>query len=165
MTKYGIPSAMNARKTNSSSYSLVEMSTLSNQGVRDNTPLTIVSYKLNGHNYIQWRQSVLMYVSGKGKGNYLTGAATPPKRTDMKFKIWKDENNMVASWLVNSMTNNIGENFLLYDATKEIREAVKETYSANENTTELFEIKSIQHDLRQGDMHVTQYFNLPTRHW
>jgi hypothetical protein len=36
---------------------------------------------------------------------------------------------MVMSWLINSMTNKIGENFLLYETIKEIWEAVRETYS------------------------------------
>ena len=72
---------------------------------------------------------------------------------------------MVMSWLINSMNNDIGENFLLYRTAREIWEATKEAYSNNENTSELFEIESILHDLRQGELSVTQYFNTLTRHW
>ena len=66
---------------------------------------------------------------------------------------------MVMSWLINSMTNDIGENFLLYGTTKEIWNAAKEMYSNNENTSELFEVESVLHDFRQGELTVTQYFN------
>jgi hypothetical protein len=66
---------------------------------------------------------------------------------------------MVMSWLINSVTNEIGENFLLYETAKEIWDAARETYSSSENTSELFEIDAAMHDLHQGDLSVTQYFN------
>ena len=58
-----------------------------------------------------------------------------------------------------------GENFLLYETIQEIWEAVTETYSSSENTSELFAIESILHDLQQGDLIVTQFFNTLTCHW
>ena len=72
---------------------------------------------------------------------------------------------MVMSWLMNSMINDIGKNFLLYGTTKEIWDATKEAHSINENTSEFFEVESILYDLYQGDMSVTQYFNTLTCHW
>ena len=42
---------------------------------------------------------------------------------------------------------------------------MRETYSKGENTSKLFKIESILHDLRQGEMTVTQYFNTLTRYW
>ena len=36
-------------------------------------------------------------------------------KEDPKFKGWKVENNMVMSWLINSVNNDIGENFILYE--------------------------------------------------
>ena len=63
------------------------------------------------------------------------------------------------SWLINSMVNEIGENFLLYDTAQEIWEAARQAYLHVENTSELFEIESLLDDLKQGESHVTQYFN------
>ncbi|KAF7835635.1 Retrovirus-related Pol polyprotein from transposon RE2 [Senna tora] len=37
----------------------------------DATPVLITGHKLNGQNHLQWRQSVFMFVCGKGKDNYL----------------------------------------------------------------------------------------------
>lgn len=78
---------------------------------------------------------MLTYVSGKGKDDFLTGITAPPEKKNLKYKLLKAENNMVMSWLINSMTNDIGENFLLYNTAKEIWEAVKETYSTNEKNS------------------------------
>ena len=107
----------------------------------------------------------MMFVCGKGRDDYLTDVAAPPNKDDAGYKSWKTENNMVMSWLINLMTNEIGENFLLYSTAKEIWDAARETYSSSENTTELFEAESILHDLRQGDSSDTQYFNSLTHYW
>lgn len=47
------------------------------------------------------------------------------------------------SWLLNTMTNEIGEKFIYYDTAKDMWNAVKETYSNVDNTFAIFEIKSI----------------------
>ncbi|RVW43666.1 Retrovirus-related Pol polyprotein from transposon RE1 [Vitis vinifera] len=39
---------------------------------------------------------------------------------------------MIMSWLINSMNNDIGENFLLFGTAKDIWDAAKETYSSSE---------------------------------
>ena len=81
-----------------------------------------------------------------------------------KYKTWKSENKMVMSWLISSMTNEIGENFLLYGLAMEIWDATKVSYSNFHNSSELFAVESIL-DLCQGDLLVTQYFNTFTRNW
>ena len=48
---------------------------------------------------------------------------------------------------------------MYYKTAKEIWDAARETYSDNENTSKLFEVKGILNDLRQGELTVTQYFN------
>ncbi|KAL5564556.1 hypothetical protein UlMin_027720 [Ulmus minor] len=84
-----------------------------------------------------------MYICGKGKDEYLIGEISIPATTDSKYRTWKTENHMVMSWLINSMTTEVGE----------------------KNTSELFEIEPRLHDLRQGELTVTQYFNILTRYW
>lgn len=56
---------------------------------------------------------MMIFISSKGKDEYLSGEAVQSKE-DRKFKAWKSENNIVMSWVVNSMTKDIGEKFLLY---------------------------------------------------
>ena len=96
-----------------------------------------------------------MFICSKGKDDYLIGVIAKPGEEEPGYKGWKTENNMVMSWLINSMTNEIGENFLLYDTAQEIWEATKEAYSHIANTSELFEIESMLDDLKQGDYDVT----------
>ena len=164
MTKYGM-----ATETSHPSLSEVTSSpnpaTTINHVQSENNFLPITSHKLNGHNFLQWSQSVKLYICGKGKDDHLTGASTAPNTTDPLYKSWKSENSMVMAWLINSMVNEIGENFLLYSIAKEIWDAARDTYSSSDNTSELFSVESMLHDLRQGEMSVTNYFNMLTRYW
>ena len=140
-------------------------SEIPNLGGNDSSPILITGHKLNGHNYLQWSQSVLLFICGKGKDEYLTGEAVMPETTEPGFRKWKIENSMIMSWLINSMNNDIGENFLLFGTAKDIWDAAKETYSSSENTSELFQVESALHDFRQGEQSVTQYYNTLTRYW
>ena len=106
-----------------------------------------------------------MFICGKSKEEFLNGQAVSPPEDDATFKSWKANNNMVMSWLVNSMIPEIGENFLLYSTAAEIWEAAKITFSSYENSSEVFETESILYELKQGELSVTQYFSALTRQW
>ena len=105
-----------------------------------------------------------MFVCNRGKDGHLTGETATPEATDPKFRSWKTDDHLVMSWLINSMTTEVGENFLLHRIAKEIWEAACETYSSTENTSKLFEVETQLYNLKPGDMNVTQYFNMLT-HW
>ncbi|RVW17834.1 Retrovirus-related Pol polyprotein from transposon RE2 [Vitis vinifera] len=160
MTKYGMASSQVSSVTSPESGGRSE---IPNLGGSDSSPILITRHKLNGHNYLQWSQSVLLFICGKGKDEYLTGEAAMPETTEPGFRKWKIENSMIMSWLINSMNNDIGENFLLFGTAKDIWDAAKETYSSSENISELFQVESALHVFRQGEQTVTQYYNTLTR--
>ncbi|RVW35033.1 Retrovirus-related Pol polyprotein from transposon TNT 1-94 [Vitis vinifera] len=60
----------------------------------DDIILPITGHKLNGQNFIQWAQSVRIFICGKGKEEYLTGATVQPKEDDPGYRTWKLENSM-----------------------------------------------------------------------
>ena len=62
----------------------------------------------------------MIFICGKGKEDYLTGAAKAPDENNLAYRNWKVENNIVMSWLLNFMTNEIGENFMYYKTTQKI---------------------------------------------
>ena len=135
----------------------------SEQNSHPNLPIT--GHKLTGRNFLQWSKSMLIYIRGKDKDEYLTEGITKPAKEVAGYRKWKTENNLVMSWLLNSMNNDISENFLLFEMAKEIWDAAKETFSTTDNTAELFAVEGILHDLRQGEETVTQYFTKLTRLW
>lgn len=44
----------------------------------------ITTHKLNGQNYLQWSRSMMMFISGRGKDEYLTGDVQKPDSKDVK---------------------------------------------------------------------------------
>ena len=60
----------------------------------------------------------MMFICCREKDDYLIGVMPRLTKENRKFKAWKVENNMVMSWLINSMNNDIGENFILYETTQ-----------------------------------------------
>ncbi|XP_021889014.1 uncharacterized protein LOC110807995 [Carica papaya] len=80
----------------------------------------ITGHKLNGSNYLQWSSSVRLFIQGKGCYAHLTGEVISPPATDSSARVWEIEDSMVMSWLITSMTPEIGENFLLYETAHEI---------------------------------------------
>lgn len=54
----------------------------------DNPSLQITTHKLNGQNFLQWSQSVKLYVKGKGKISYT--------RKGNKYMLYKEKINTCA---------------------------------------------------------------------
>lgn len=86
----------------------------------DSPSLQITQHKLNGINFREWFQSVLLVVKGKGKEGYLTRDATRPSSESAASSVWEAENAIVMAWLVNSMESKIGRTYLFYKTACEI---------------------------------------------
>ncbi|XP_075507664.1 uncharacterized protein LOC142544506 [Primulina tabacum] len=138
---------------------------ISTSSATDSFTSFITHHMLNGQNYLAWSRSVLMFVSGKRKDDYLIGMIQAPEEDDPGHRVWKTNNNMVKTWLISSMTTKIGEGFLMYDTAAEIWDHAITTQSNIDNTSELFEIECCLHDLRQGDSSVTHYYTILVRIW
>lgn len=69
MTKYGMAS------TSGDSSDVPSKPNHNMAGISDNTTIPITNHKLNGHNNLQWSQSVMMILCGKGKNDLLSGAS------------------------------------------------------------------------------------------
>ena len=66
-------------------------------GSFENSVHHITVRKLNGKNYLQWSQLVIMYICGRGKDDYITGLKTALTKNDASYKTWFFKNNMILS--------------------------------------------------------------------
>lgn len=99
----------------------------------ENHPVQITTIRLNGPNYFRWSQSVRLYLRGRGKIGYITGDKKQPDKEGADYDSWDAENSMVMTWLVNSMTEEIGANYLCYATAKDLWESVARMYSDLDN--------------------------------
>lgn len=121
--------------------------------------LQLTIHGLNGKNYMEWAQSVRLIMDGKGKFGHLTGDVTQPAQDDPALKSWRSENALILAWLINSMEPTIGKPFMYLPTAKDVWEAVRDTYSDQENSSQLFGFKSKSWHASQSDRDVTTYYN------
>ena len=133
------------------------MNTMNSNG-SDNSTFQFTVEKLNGKNFLEWAQSIKLVIDGKGKLGYLTGETKRPSSTDASLQKWKSENSMVTAWLVNSMKPSIGKTYMFLPSAKEVWDAVRETYSDVENSSQIFEIKTRLWQMKQEEREVTDYY-------
>lgn len=105
----------------------------------------ITVHKFTGKNYLQWPQSMKLAIDGRGRLGYLTAEIKTPEEGDKGYKTWRSENSLVTPWLLNSMETSIAK---LWDA-------VRETYSDLENSSQIFELKTRLWQSKQGNRDVT----------
>ncbi|KAG8368821.1 hypothetical protein BUALT_Bualt15G0086600 [Buddleja alternifolia] len=122
-------------------------------------PIQITTIQLNGDNFLRWSQSVRMYIRGRGKIGYLTGESKRPDVEDPAYAIWDAENSMVMTWLVNSMVEKIGANYMCYSTAKELWDNVSQMYSDLGNQSQVYELTLRLGEIHQGMDSVTMYFN------
>lgn len=127
--------------------------------------LQITIHKLNGQNFLQWSQSVKMYLRGRGRLGYLTGAIPTPDVADPSYAKWESENSLIMAWLINSMEIDIGKTYLFLSTAREVWDTVQEAFSDLENSAQVFELKSKLRDQRQNSLTVTQYYGILYNLW
>ncbi|CAL1408560.1 unnamed protein product [Linum trigynum] len=142
------------------------MATSNNDSGTESSSGGITIRKFNGKNYLQWSQSVRMFITGKQKGEYLTGTATRPAESDAAaYTKWNNDDNQVRFWLISTMEPDIGDNYLLHQSAKELWADVEETYSTQDNSSALFEVELKLFNFKQGTMSATEYYNRLVRSW
>lgn len=67
------------------------------------SPMVLISIKLDGSNYGLWSQVVEMYISRKDKLGYINGYYPQPPKTDPSFHKWCIKNVIVKGWLVDQL--------------------------------------------------------------
>jgi len=108
---------------------------------------------------------MMLVIKGKGKVGYLTSSVPTPPTTVASYGVWEVENSTIMVWLINSMEPKIGRTYLFYKTTKEIWDSVQDMYSDLENSSQCFEIRSAIRTTKQGNLSVTEYFNILVELW
>lgn len=135
------------------------------QSFGEGSSLQITNHRLNGNNFLQLSQSVLMVLRGRGKIGYFSGEIQRPNLTDLAYGNWELNYSIVMAWLINSMEPHISHTYLFLRTAKAIWDAVRENYSDLENASQVFEIKNKLKDIRQGNLDITEYYNVLQTLW
>ena len=100
----------------------------------DHPGAQIVSIKLTGPNFQKWSRSIKIALRTKGKLGFIDGSYVKPDQTSLRFDQWIKCDNMVVSWLLNSMVTDLSKAFLYVNSAQELWEELTEMTKLPLNT-------------------------------
>ncbi|XP_070040440.1 uncharacterized protein [Nicotiana tomentosiformis] len=71
--------------------------------------MNLMNFHFDGKGYQAWRRPVLIALSAKNKLGFINGTCLAPAVTSKDFQQWNRCNDMVTSWLLNSLGKEIAE--------------------------------------------------------
>ena len=95
----------------------------------DSPGMILVSQLLNGDNYSSWSRSMSIALSVKNKLGFVDGTIVKPSGTDLLLlNSWVRNNNIVISWILNSVSKEISASILFSDSAVEIWNDLRERF-------------------------------------
>ncbi|KAK3022487.1 hypothetical protein RJ639_045816, partial [Escallonia herrerae] len=82
----------------------------------------------------------LMRIGARNTAGYLTEETKKPAPEDPSSATWITENHRVKSWLIDSMSQSLMQQFIRLSTAKDIWEAVSKTFYDGSDETRLFEL-------------------------
>ncbi|XP_070055588.1 uncharacterized protein [Nicotiana tomentosiformis] len=111
-----------------------------------------------------WRHSMIVSLSARNKIGFIDGSCTKPPENSPQFKQWDRCNNMIISWLTNSLSPDIAESVQYSDTAESIWTQLNRRYGTV-NDTKVFEIKNELASTNQGSLDIESYFNKLKKLW
>lgn len=121
-------------------------------------PLTLATTeKLIGvANYRSWQRSFEINLSTRRKLGFLLGKVPEPTEDPMKIEMWETCNNMVISWLLNSVSDSIKNSILYVQNACDMWSQLKKRFSVS-NGSRKYKVNREIHELRQNSESVNEY--------
>ncbi|KAB5561469.1 hypothetical protein DKX38_006426 [Salix brachista] len=124
----------------------------------DSPGAMIVSKQLNGDNYNTWKRAMMMALLAKNKLIFVDGTLPKPSNLyDSQGLAWTRCNNMVLSWLINSVSTEIANSIIYIDDASEIWKDLQDRFSQH-NGPRIFQLKKSIASLCQENNSVSGYF-------
>ncbi|KAH9725751.1 retrovirus-related pol polyprotein from transposon RE1 [Citrus sinensis] len=130
-----------------------------------NPSLKLSSVALNGLNYVPWSRAVTLSLGGKRKLGYTNGNSVCPDSKDPKYEDWIANDQLVRSWILNSMEPHIAEIFTFSNSSKELWDSISELYGSNNNSARVFELKCEIAVAEQGDKTFSEHLGYLKKLW
>ncbi|KAB2611860.1 hypothetical protein D8674_019892 [Pyrus ussuriensis x Pyrus communis] len=101
----------------------------------------ISSVLLNEFNYLPWARAVSLALGGRSKLGFIDGSFPAPGVTSPEYGRWLCKDQLVMSWLLNSMERKIAEIFSYSESSLTLWTTVKEMYGNQNNSARIFQLK------------------------
>ncbi|XP_019236838.1 PREDICTED: uncharacterized protein LOC109217062 [Nicotiana attenuata] len=130
----------------------------------DNPGATLVPAPFDGFVYRSWRRGVMRALSVKNKLGFINGECKRPDLDSPNFRLWERCDDMVTSWILNSLTKEIADSVEYVVDALELWRELEDRYDQT-NGTKLYQIQREINDLSQGSLDVTSYYTKMKKLW
>ncbi|KAF5442390.1 hypothetical protein F2P56_035053 [Juglans regia] len=124
----------------------------------DNPAVILVTDLLTTDNYPTWSRAMRRALRAKNKLGFITG--TIPQPTDLAdplFELWERCNDMVVSWIQNSISPSIKSSVVFVDDARDIWSDLQDRFS-QQNGPRIFQLKKTLASLLQDHDSVSVYY-------
>lgn len=119
--------------------------------------LVFVSKPFDGSNYLTWHRSVMRAIDGHNKLSLVDGYLPEPDSEDAsKLHLWKPNDSIVASWILDSNKGDKCEGDLLHIYVGDLDRF--EELLQSEESTKIFLLKKALLTCTQGTESINTYF-------
>ncbi|WOH00712.1 hypothetical protein DCAR_0520086 [Daucus carota subsp. sativus] len=123
----------------------------------DNPGTPIVTQLLTEQNYRQWSRAITVALSTKMKIGFINGTLVKPASNSPNYAMWSRCNDMVLSWLLNSISVEIRNSVNYFSTAKEIWDDLATRFSQS-NMPRVFQLRKEIASVNQGNLSITTYF-------
>lgn len=123
----------------------------------DSPGMILVNTVFDGHGFAGWKRALLIALSAKNKLGFIDGSCKSPATGSSNLRLWNRCNDMVTSWLLNSLSKEIAAS-VLYSKSAESLWADLEDRFGQSNGAKLYHLQKEISDLVQGTSDIAGYF-------
>lgn len=131
----------------------------------DHPGLILISKKLTGtENYGPWKRSLTIALSAKNKLGIINGTVIKPEESSPLRSQWDRVNDMVISWILNTVSDEISNGMDFVTTAQEVWEELEAQFSSI-NGHRVYQVLKDIHALEQGEKSVEIYYHKLKNLW
>ncbi|XP_075086067.1 uncharacterized protein LOC142168812 [Nicotiana tabacum] len=124
----------------------------------------LVSIPFDSTCYGNWRRNILVALSVRNKLDFINRTTERPHVGSPFARQWQRCNDLVVSWLTNSLTKEISRSVEYSELAKDIWNELEERYGKADGAR-IFELKKDLAHTSQGSLDIASYFNKIKQLW
>ncbi|KAL9995344.1 putative RNA-directed DNA polymerase [Helianthus debilis subsp. tardiflorus] len=122
----------------------------------DHPGMMLVSKIFDGSGFASWKRAMSIALSAKNKLGFVNGDITAGSISSHQ-DLWKRCNDMVISWILNSLSKDIGESVIYAQTAKQLWTELNDRYG-QASGAKLYQLQKSLCEITQGNSNVATYF-------
>ncbi|XP_059281111.1 uncharacterized protein LOC132034768 [Lycium ferocissimum] len=130
----------------------------------DSPGMQLVNSVFDGKGYAGWSRAIIIALSAKNKLGMIDGNLTEPDPSSAQHQSWCRCNDMVISWILNSLSKDITQSVLYSRTAREIWKDLATRFGQC-NGAKLYRLQKELNDVVQGSNDIAGYFTKVKKIW